>query len=237
MRRFAPALALLAVLAATSGCAGPDGQRAQELLARADQALAEAESFRLAARVWMETPVGNFTVVLNGGLTTKKGGAAFLTVSSPDVPEFPAMTVLARGSSVWIKEGRRWTQTSMPESEPLALDGLKLTPYVKNVKVSDGHVVGGEPAVKIVGVFDTSAFLGAFLTAELGGAVPAGMLGDVSSSFEDTRVVIFLSEITHFPLRMLVDVSAEEDGEEVGMHLDLALLDVNEPIRIPRPRG
>ena len=53
MRRIALALVLALAAILPLGCAGPEGQRAQELLARSDRAVAEVESLRFAGRIWM----------------------------------------------------------------------------------------------------------------------------------------------------------------------------------------
>jgi cob(I)alamin adenosyltransferase len=78
--------------------------------------------------------------------------------------------------------------------------------------------------VKIVGVLDS----GAFATGMLGqlGSVPgadSGLVPDLSDVLEDTRLVLYLSETTHLPVRGLVDVAMEAEGERVEMRMDFAL--------------
>ena len=103
------ALCLLLVLAlAPAGCAGAEGQKAQELLAQSDQALAQVKSFRFSGRMWMETPVGDFTFIMTGGGNTAKGGSSFAIMRAPDVPEFPEVTVVMRGAKAWMKMAGRW---------------------------------------------------------------------------------------------------------------------------------
>ena len=63
--------------------------------------------------------------------------------------------------------------------------------------------------------------------------LPSG--ADVDASFADTRVVVYLSEATKLPLRMLLDQSMEVQGNELTVSMDLALVDVNEPVEIPSP--
>ena len=63
--------------------------------------------------------------------------------------------------------------------------------------------------------------------------LPDGL--DVDASFSDTRVVVFLSEATKLPLRMLIDQSLEVEAQELSLSMDLALVGVNEPVEIPNP--
>src|SRR5262245_44958710 len=114
MRRAA--LLMLVVLAVLPlGCAGAEGQRAQELLAQSDQALTQVKSFRFAGRLWMETPVGDFTFIMRGGGTPAKGGSSFVSMQAPDVPQFPEVTVVTRGARAWMKAGRGWQRMTVPQ--------------------------------------------------------------------------------------------------------------------------
>ncbi|MGH3023164.1 MAG: hypothetical protein ACRDNI_05865 [Gaiellaceae bacterium] len=235
MRRVALVFALTLAALLPLGCAGPEGQRAQELLAQSDQALAEVRSMRFSGRLWMETPLGDFAFVMSGAGTTKGGGASYMTMSSPDVPEFPEMSVVVRGQNAWMKAGGRWQQTTVPPQSATGIEQFDFTPYVKDVDVDDGHQVGGEPAVKVTGVLDTTALVNG-LFGQLG-SVPGGAVPDLSEAFDDTRIVLYISETSHLPLRTLVDMSVEAAGERVEMHMDFALSGVNEPVKIPRVRG
>ena len=233
MRRVAlvPALVLAALL--PLGCAGAEGQRAQELLTQSDLALAGVESFRLAGRMWMETPVGDFTFVLRGGGNSKQGGSSFMTMSAPDVPQFPEVTVVTRGGTMWMKAGGAWERTELPPGQATGIEQFDFTPYVTDVDVEDGHDVGGEPVVKVTGVFDTAGLVeGVF--SQLG-SVPGGALPDLSETLGDTRLVLYISETSHLPLRTLLDMSIDAGGETVELHMDFALAGVNKPVRIPGP--
>jgi hypothetical protein len=232
MRRAALFLALVLAVA-SSGCAGADGQKAQELLAQSDQALAEVESFRFAGRMWMETPVGDFTFVLRGGGNTAEGGSSFMTVQAPDVPEFPEVSVVMRGTDAWMKAGGGWQKVTLPPGQPTGIEQFDLTPYVKDVDVDETATVSGEPAVKITGVFDTSGLVQGML-GQLGSAA-GGALPGFSDSFGDSRVVIYISEVSHLPLRTLLDLTIDAGGDKATMHFDFAITDVNEPVRIPGP--
>jgi uncharacterized protein YjeT (DUF2065 family) len=233
MRRVALALVLVLAALLPLGCAGSEGQRAQELLAQSDQALAGVKSFRLAGRMWMETPVGDFTFVLRGGGNSRNGGSSFVTMSAEDVPGFPGVTVVTRGQTAWVNVGGGWQRSELPAGTATGVEQFDFTPYVKDVDVEDGHDVGGEPAVKVSGVFDTAGLVeGVFNQL---GSVPGGALPDLSESLGDTRLVIYISETSHLPLRTLLDMSIEAEGERIEMHMDFALSGVNEPVKIPGP--
>lgn len=223
----------LALSVASAGCAGAEGQQAQELLAQSDQALAQVESFRFAGRVRMETPVGDFGFVLRGGGDAKPGGSFYMTMESPDVPEFPEMTIVVRGTEAWMKVAGQWQRVPVPPGQVTGIEQFDLAQYVKDVEVDENALVSGEPAVKITGVIDTAGLFDGLL-GQLG-SVAGGSLPDFSDSFGDTRAVIYISEASHLPLRMLLDMTMEIEGRSLAMHLDYTITDVNEPVRIPGP--
>jgi hypothetical protein len=235
MRRVGLVLALLATALAPLGCAGADGERAQELLVRSNEALADVESYRFAGRLSMETPVGGFTFVMRGGGNAKDGGSSFMSMEAEGVPGFPGVTVVTRGGTAWMSAGAGWQRVELPAESPVGVEQLDFTPYVKDVEVEDGHEVAGEAAVKITGVLDTAALVNGVF-AQLG-AVPGGAVPDLSDAFEDTRIVLYLSEATHLPLRTLIDMAMEAEGERIDMHMDFAITGVNEPVKIPSVGG
>lgn len=235
MRRVALALVLVLAALLPLGCAGSEGQRAQELLAQSDQALAGVKSFRLAGRMWMETPVGDFTFVLRGGGNSRNGGTSFVTMSAEDVPGFPGVTVVTRGQAAWVNVGGGWQRSELPAGTATGVEQFDFTPYVKDVQVESGPVLEGEPSVKIVGVLDTTAFAQGML-AQLG-SLPGGdsaLLPDLSDVLEDTRIALYLSETTHLPLRGLLDMALEAEGERFEIHMDFSMRGYDRPVRIPR---
>jgi hypothetical protein len=233
-------LAVLVVLATASlvpltGCVGVEGKQAQDILAQTDEAMAQAESFRFAGRLTLETSVGDFGLVMRGAASKQDGGASVVTVSSDDVPGFPEVTVVTRGQDAWMKAGGRWQRVQVPAGQATGMDQFDFVPYIKDVDVDGGQEVGGEPAVKITGVLDTAGLVNGFL-GQLG-TVPGGALPDVSDGLGDTRVVLYVSETSHLPLRTLVDMSFEQGGESAEMHFDFAITNVDEPVAIPHPGG
>lgn len=238
MRRFVLFLTLALSTVALTGCSGADAQRAEELLRLSDQALSEARSFRFAGRLWMEGPdAQKLTIVMSGGGNAKQGGSSFVNMRADDIPGFPEVSVVTRGSTAWMRAGGAWTRTEVPGGQLSGLEQFDLSPYVKDVSVQEGLVLDGEPTAKVTGVIDTSGILEGML-GQLGGlsGTDAG-LPDVSEVLEDMRVVLYISETSYLPKRALIDMAAEVAGERIEMHMDFAITGVNEPVRVPVPNA
>jgi hypothetical protein len=227
MRRLTLALALLAVAIPTAGCAGAEGREAQALLDKSNEAFASVDTYRMGGRMSMTTPLGDIGFAIRADVD-QRNEAMFMTMSSPELPGAEIQMVV-RGDLFWMKmAGSGWQRLPDP---PVGMTGAKqfdLLPYVKDVEVDEGQTVAGEPAVKITGVLDLDSFAQGFMAG-----VPDG--ASVDASFGDTRIVVYLSEATSMPLRMLLDQSMEIEGESMEMQMDLALTNVNEPVRIPSP--
>ena len=239
MRRIG-LLVLVAVAALVAGgCAGADARRAEELLQQSDQALRSLKSYRYAGRFWIESEIGDFTLVMRGGGNTRGGGgggASFLTMRSDDLPGFSELTVVQQGRSLWIRDGGGWKRAEAPSGQATALERFDVGAYVKDVSVHEGAIVNGEPATKVSGVLDTQELFDGFL-ASLGTASDFGDLpfDEASKALGDTHVVIYLSEATHLPIRTLVDLSLEAGGQKLELHLDFALEPAKRHVPIPLP--
>ena len=227
MRRLAFALVLLAVVVPTTGCAGAEGRKAEALLDESNEAFAALATYRLGGLMSMETSFGDigFEIAADVDQTEE---AMFMTMSSPDLPG-AHVQMLVRGDSFWMRmDGSGWQPVPNPPAGMTGAEQFDLLPYVKDVEVEEGKTVAGEPAVKITGVLDLDSFVEGFMAG-----LPEG--AEVDASFEDTRIVVYLSERTKLPLRMLLDQSMEVEGETVAMHMELALTNLNEPVDIPNP--
>jgi hypothetical protein len=233
MRRVALVVSLLLVALAPLGCAGADGQRAQELLEESDRALAEVESFRFSGRMTMATPVGSFRIVLYGGGDAQPGGAFFMTMKAPDVPEFPETTVVVREDEAWMKLDGGWQPLPMPPAHATGIEQFDVAQYVKDIELDEDAEVDGEPAVKITGVLDAAGLFDGLLGQF--GSVGAGPTPDLSEVLGDARAIIYLSQESRLPLRMLLDLTMEVEGETAELHLDYAITNVNEPVEVPDP--
>ena len=225
MRKALLVLALVASVV-SAGCAGPEGRQAQQLLDEAEQAFAELDTYRLGGTMRMTTPVGAVAVKMNVAVD-QKAGAMLMTMSSDDLPG-AAMTMVARPEGFWLKTEGGWQPLPMPAGTTTGADQFDILPLVKDVDVDEGQTVGGQAAVKITGVLDAGSFQAGFM---------AGLPADVGvdASFDDTRVVVYLSESSKLPLRMLIDQSMQVEGEELTLSMDLALVHAGEPVEIPSP--
>lgn len=236
MRRLGPLVLVALSALAVAGCSGADAQRAQELLQQSDQALQALKSYHFAGRLWVESDAGDVTLVMRGGGNTRRGGASFVTMRAEGIPGFPEVTVVQQARTLWIRTGGAWTRTQSPPGRPGGLDQFDLGPYVTDVSVDEDAVVNGEAADKVTGVLDTTAMFESLLSG-LGGTPPTGsvQLDQVAEALGDTRVVLYISKTTHLPVRTLVDMSIEAEGEKADLHLDFALEPAQRPVRIPVP--
>lgn len=237
MRRLgALLLALLAALAA-GGCSGEEAQRAEELLQQSDRALASLKSYRFAGRLTVESDGAEFTVVMRGGGNTKNGGASYVTMRGEGIPGFREIIVVQQAETLWIGMGGDWTRAQASPGQPTGLDQFDLSPYVKDVSVTEGTTVDGEPAVKLSGVLDTTGMFRALLGG-LGDLSGSGVnFDDVGDSLGDIRVVLYISEASHLPIRTLVDMPIETNGGKIELRMDFALEPSKRRVRIPIPNA
>ncbi|HEX5468477.1 MAG TPA: hypothetical protein VFW80_05470 [Gaiellaceae bacterium] len=239
MRRVQVLALVLVALTTTiaAGCSGVDAQKTQTILDGSTGAMAKVKSISFAMRMWTSGgPEGtDFTVLMHGGgyEKGKRAGEAYVTMSSEDLPGVGSMTVVTKRGAVFVRAGGSWTRVQVPagtsSADPLA--GFDLTRYVTDVRVEEGVSLGGEPMDRITGVVDTSAALDGLL-GTLGGTGMAG-LGDASDALGDIRVVLYVSETTHLPMRTLVDMPIEVADQKIVMHLDLVLTSVDKRVAIP----
>jgi hypothetical protein len=231
---LAAALTLTALIA--SGCSGADAQKAQTLLDESTQAMANVTSVSFAMRMWTTGgPEGSDMVVLMRGGGYNKGkhkGDSVMTISG--LPQIGDVSVAIRNGHAFVRAGGRWTSAPVPAdtASSAALAGFNLASYVTQVRVEEGVMVGGQLMSRITGTIDTGeALKGMFASL---GSVSAGAVPAVLDSFGDTRVVLYVSEATHLPMRTLVDMPVHVVGESITMHMDIVITAVDEPVALPR---
>jgi hypothetical protein len=239
MRRTLAPLVVALAAAGFSGCAGAEGEQAQELLLQSEQAVANVESFRFAARFWTSGADESLTMVMRGGGYSKgkRAGDFLVQTSVQGVPGFSNFTMVSRKGALSMNAGGGWVPVpadAATAQQNAALGGFDFLPFIKDVDVEEGKLVGGEPMTKITGIINTEGLVDGVL-GQLGGVSELSGLGAFGAAFEDTRVVIYLSDVTHLPVRGLLDIPVKVLDERVTMHLDYALLGVNEPVKIPNP--
>jgi hypothetical protein len=83
---------------------------------------------------------------------------------------------------------------------------------------------------KISGVIDTAGLAKGSL-ANMTGMGESDL--DLSKALGDTRIVLYVSESTHLPMRGLVDVPIEVAGQKIEMHLDFAYTSYDTRVDFP----
>lgn len=245
MRRVLLAIVALAIALAGAGCATVDGQRAGEVLQQAEAAQAELESMTFRMRMTGEMAGQTFTMTMDGGgyLKGEQAGDMVMqgVLSGEGIPA-TSYSMIMRNNRAYASFGGVWSEVPVPagieadsqlESQLAAFD---FTKYVSDVSIDDTTVFLGEPVTKIVGVIDTEGFLSA-LSGQLGGlsSLGTGIPEGITDGFGDTRIVVYISDETHYVRAAHMSFSLEEQGQTMTMDLDYSLQGVNEPIEIPEP--
>jgi hypothetical protein len=232
MRRGLALLLVTAVAAAVTGCSGADAQEAQTLLVESNAALAQVRSATFTARLTMTGGPQGFDMTMSGGGYSKGRHAGdFYIVATSDTFPFRELTAVTRsGRMSMTVDGTALGGVPVPPQETSPIELVDLEEYVKDVTVEHGKLIDGESMDKIAGVIDTAALTKGAL-AGITGAGDSGI--DFSKTLGDTRVVLYISEVTHLPMRGLVDVPIEVAGQKIEMHLDFAYTSYNTKIDFP----
>jgi hypothetical protein len=230
MRRAVALICLTVVAATASGCSGADATEAQALLRQSDKAFAQVKSTTFTARLTMTADSQEFGITMRGGgyVNGKHAGDYYLVATAENLP-FSELAVTKESGHVSMTiDGSPVANAARPADDQNPLQVANLSQYVKDVKVERSRIIDGQSMVKITGVIDTAG-----LAKGLLGDVVSGSGLDLSDALNDTRVVVYLSEATHLPLRGLIDMGIEVDGEKVEMHLDFAYTSYNERVEFP----
>lgn len=241
-------LALVALL--LTGCAaGPDGERAQELLQQAQAADAKVKSSTYVATLAFSGAGQNFKLSMKGGAVAKGKGAGdqFLRMRAEGLPA--GLGLGAGDLMLMVKRGNRITLTAAGQTQVLkapttvthdtktwgALASFELASCVEKVDVEEGRNLNGEPATRIAGTVDTVCLLKSLaklsgLGALTGQGLDASKLG---GSVGDIRATLFVSERSQLLIGGLVSLTVESQGRKVDAQFSYRLTSVNEPVRFP----
>ncbi|HYY33071.1 MAG TPA: hypothetical protein VE693_05735 [Gaiellaceae bacterium] len=230
MRRALALLLLAAAVAVAPACSGVDAQEAQQLLAESDAAFANVRSATFSASMTITGAGQELKMTMSGGGYAQGGrsGDFYVVATATNLP-FHELALVKRGDAASMTvDGASLGQVPFPPAAPA--DSLKLVDYsryVKDVHVEHGKLIDGEPMTKVSGVIDTAALV-------------HGALGDLSGSglnladaLGDTHLVLYLSDVTHLPMRGLVDLHMKLAGQKVEMHMDFAYTSYNEKLEFP----
>lgn len=233
MRRAFALLLLAAAAAVAPACSGADAQEAQQLLAQSDAAFADITSATFTARMTMSGgPVG-MTLSMNGGGYSKgeRAGDFYLLGTAENLP-FRDIVLVRRSNRLSMSVNGSVVGDvplpSTPERNPLEI--VDISSYVKDLRVEHGKLIDGESMTKVSGVIDTAALVDGAL-GDLTGAGGGGI--DVSQALGDTRIVLYISDATHLPMRGLVDLAMKVSGQKIEMHVDFAYTSYNETLEFP----
>jgi hypothetical protein len=228
----------LAVLALT-GCAGAQGERAQQLLNRAQVAQSGLTSMSYDVRVTFAMDGQRMSLVLDGAgyLRGARAGDQLLTMRTEGVPGIGAvnMQLAMRGSTLTLAMNGRSTTMAVPPAAREQYDWsgavLDLGRYVKRVKVHEGRVVAGERGATVTGVLDSEGLLKAVSQLQ---ALPAGAsapdMSKVAEQFGDTRAALFVSQRTSLIRSAVLGLSVNADGRKAHVDVTYRLKSVNRPI-------
>ena len=167
-----------------------------------------------------------------GGYAHGRRAGDFYVLASSDNLGFRDLVLVSRSGRVSMSvDGHPIGEVPLPNrpaDSPIQL--VDFSQYVKDVDVEHGKLIDGEPMTKLAGVIDTASLAKGAL-GDLTGA--GGEALDLSKSLGDMRMVLYLSEATHLPMRGLVDLPMEFAGEKIAMHLDFAYTSYNERVEFP----
>jgi hypothetical protein len=170
-----------------------------------------------------------------GGYAHGKRAGDFYVLATSDSLGFGDLVLVSRSGRVSMSvDGHPVGEVPLPNTaaeNPIQL--VDFSQYVKDVNVEHGKLIDGEPMTKLTGVIDTAGLAKGAL-ADVTGAGGDGL--DLSKSLGDTRIVIYLSEATHLPMRGLVDVPMEVAGDKIVMHLDFAYTSYDRKVEFPSVR-
>lgn len=246
MRRVLLAVLALAIALVGAGCATVDGQRAGELLQQAHAAQAELQSMTFRMRITGEMAGQTFAMTMDGGgylLGEQAGNMVMQGVVEGAGVAPTSFSAIIRDGHAYAGFGGVWTEMPAPvgpeataqlESQLAAFD---FTEHVTDFSIDDTTTFLGEPVTKIVGVIDTAGLLDT-LSGQLGGLSDlggAGLPAEFTDGLGDTRIVVYISDETHYVRAAHMSFSMEQQGQAMTMDVDYSLQSVNEPIEIPEP--
>jgi hypothetical protein len=250
MRARLAAVALSALALVAAGCAGADGKRAQELLLQAEAAEKNVRSASFELELDASFEGQKVGVSLRGGGYSKgkRAGDMFLEASTSGALGAFDFGFVANRGRLSMRTNGRWETMPASSAARSSLGSvgsrdlgsaafLELARYVKEVRVTEGQIVNGEPTATISGTIDTAGLVQGMAKLEglselAGGAAPD--LSDLSKYLGDTRAAIAISERTHLIRGAVVNLTVDAEGRKVDLQLVYRLRDVNKPVRFPR---
>jgi hypothetical protein len=237
MRGAFALLAMLALGVVSAGCSGREAQEAQELLAESNEAFAEVRSATFTIKMTLsggppELQLTDYVMTMSGGGYSrgKRAGDFYMVLTDQAGLSNEIMVVSRSGRVSMSLNGSPVGEVPTPPQDDNPIQVVNFGQYVEDVSVEHGKVIDGLSVVKLAGVIDTGGLVDGVFSDVTGTSVP-GL--DFSQMLGDTRVVLYLSETTHLPLRGLADMTFEVAGEKMALHMDFAYTSFNERVQFP----
>jgi hypothetical protein len=231
-RRAALALAVLPLAA----CSGEQGERAQQLLTRAQVAQAQLTSASYEARMTFLMDGRRFSLVMDGGgyFKGQRAGDQLLTMRTDGVPgagAFNMQLLVRRGQASMSLNGRRLSlpvSASTRQQYDWSATMLDLARYVKNVRVLEGRVANGERGSTIAGVIDTASMVKTM--SKLDTFAEAASVGKLVDNLGDIHAAVFVAERTGLIRSAVITMSMEAEGKKADIELTYRLKSVNKAV-------
>jgi hypothetical protein len=238
MRRLAaPVLAVLVL----AGCSGEQGERAQQLLNRAQTAQAGLTSMSYEMRMTFELDGHPASLFLEGGgyLKGRRAGDQVMTMRLEGLPGMNGMNMqmVLHGPRMRMSVNGQTFSTAVPASARQQYDWsssmMELARYVKDVHIREGRVVNGERGATVSGVIDTEGLFKAAsklqsLSQATGQAAPD--MSDLAENVGDTHAALFIASRTGLIRSAVIGVSMEAAGEKIALDVTYRLKNVNRTI-------
>jgi hypothetical protein len=226
---------LLAAIALTA-CSGEQGERAQQLLARAEAAQAGLTSATYEARMTFELDGRTMSLVMDGGgyFKGRRAGDQLLTLRTDGLPAAGAVDVqlLVRGGRASMSVNGRRFSMPLPANQKQQYDWsstmLDLARFVKDVRVRENRVANGEAGATIAGVIDTEAMVEAM--SKLDGVAQAARLDQLGGNLGDIRAAVFVAQRTGLIRSALIGMSMEAEGKKADVTLSYRLKSTNKAV-------
>lgn len=235
-------VAAAAIAALTlAGCSGEQGERAQQLLNRAQTAQAGLTSMGYELRMTFGLEGQRVSLVLDGAgyVKGRRAGDQAMTMRMEGVPGLGTMNaqMLLRGGQLSMNMNGQWTSVAVPASARHQYDWsstmLELARYVKRVQVREERVVNGERGATVSGVIDTEGLIRAASKLQSFSQVagqPAPDMSEMAEHVSDTRAALFISSRTGLIRSAVVGLSVETEGKDLQIDVTYRLKSVNRPI-------
>jgi hypothetical protein len=230
------ALAVLTVCAlVVAGCSGQDAEEAQQLLAQADSAFAGVRSATFTLSFATSGAPQEFSMKMTGGgyVKGKRAGDVYAIITAENVGFRDLVLVQRDGRLTASIDGQRQPTLPAPATAGNPIKVLDIGRYVKDVSVEHGKLIDGEPMTKLAGVIDTADLVRESLSAIGEVTTLGGSDFDLADALGDTRVVLYIADATHLPMRGLVDMPVKAGEEEFELHLDFAYTSINKRVAFP----